>query len=145
MIILLYYIYYNIIFHFGNSNILFLLSENSTQSYPLLLSSTINNISNNYLEKSYINYNNIDKSFLEWFSGFTDAEGNFSIFEDNKYIRFRFKLVLHKDDINILYKIKNSLEIGNIYIENKNYCSYVVNSLNEIIYLSTPPLGGGGN
>lgn len=35
------------------------------------------------------NLNSVYKDFLHWFSGFTDAEGNFLISIDRNYVRFR--------------------------------------------------------
>ena len=40
--------------------------------------------------KSYINKSHIDINFIQWFVGFTDAEGNFSIMNNKDYIRFRY-------------------------------------------------------
>ena len=72
---------------------------------------------------------NIDEEFLFWFSGFTDGEGNFSIFLDKVYIRFRFKINLHIDDIEVLKTIQSKLNIGIIVIEeNKNSCAFIVQS-----------------
>jgi len=44
-------------------------------------------------------FNSVSKDFLQWFSGFTDAEGNFLISIDRNYVRFRFKISLHIDDL----------------------------------------------
>lgn len=79
----------------------------------------------NYTTKSVHNPQLPD--FLYWFSGFTDAEGNFLITLDRKYIKFRFKILLHIDDINVLDIIKSNLNIGRISIENnRNCCSFIV-------------------
>ena len=51
------------------------------------------------------NFNNklsINDEFLHWFSGFTDAEGNFFIIIDRNYVKLRFKISLHIDDIKVL-------------------------------------------
>jgi predicted ATPase len=42
---------------------------------------------------------NEQSSFLTWFTGFTDAEGNFLINLDRGYIRFRFKISMHIDNL----------------------------------------------
>lgn len=59
------------------------------------------------------NINRISKvssEFLQWFAGFTDAEGNFLISIDSLgYVVFRFRIVLHVDDIEVLQKIRNTL------------------------------------
>ena len=48
------------------------------------------------------------KKFLEWFVGFTDAEGNFNIkitgLSENTFnAQFTFQIGLHKDDEPVLY------------------------------------------
>lgn len=76
---------------------------------------------------------NINEEFLFWFSGFTDGEGNFSITLDRGYIRFRFKINLHIDDLQVLNLIKSKLNIGRIIVEeNRNSCAFVVQSFSEL-------------
>lgn len=41
------------------------------------------------------NLSHIPIEFLQWFSGFTDGEGNFFISINNNSIRFRFKISTH--------------------------------------------------
>lgn len=73
------------------------------------------------------------EEFLFWFSGFTDGEGNFSITLDRGYIRFRFKINLHIDDLQVLNVIKSNLNIGRIIVEeNRNSCAFVVQSFSEL-------------
>lgn len=74
-----------------------------------------------------------ESAFLEWFSGFVDAEGSFSISFDRGYVRFRFKISLHIDDIEVLNLIKSKLGVGIVIRENHNYCSFVVQKFDEII------------
>ncbi len=65
--------------------------------------------------------------FLFWFSGFTDAEGNFLIVLDRGFIKFRFKISLHIDDIEVLNTIKSKLNVGRVTVEiSRNRCSYIV-------------------
>ena len=45
-------------------------------------------------------------TFKQWLVGFIDAEGNFQVFMDRKYLRVMFRINLHIDDIEILSKIK---------------------------------------
>jgi hypothetical protein len=74
-----------------------------------------------------------DEEFLSWFSGFIDGEGNFSITLDRAYIRFRFKINLHIDDLQVLNLIKSKLNIGRIIVEeNKHSCAFVVQSFSEL-------------
>ena len=52
---------------------------------------------------------------------------------DRTYIRFRFKINLHIDDLQVLNLIKSKLNIGNIIIEeNRNSCAFVVQSFSEL-------------
>nr|AGN49014.1 LAGLIDADG endonuclease [Botrytis cinerea B05.10] len=68
-----------------------------------------------------------NKDFLFWFSGFTDAEGNFLVTIDRKYVKLRFKISLHIDDIEVLYTIKSNLGFGRVVEEyNRNSCSFIV-------------------
>jgi hypothetical protein len=62
----------------------------------------------------------IDSTFLQWFVGFTDAEGNFIINSlkntklDISKFSFMFKIALHKDDGTVLNYIKDKLGIGGV-------------------------------
>lgn len=80
--------------------------------------------------------NNLDKqyySFLKWFVGFTDGEGNFLISIDRGYVRFRFKISMHIDNLEALNLIKSKLNVGNVTIEkSRNRCSFVVQDFTEI-------------
>ena len=51
--------------------------------------------------------------FIEWFRGFTDAEGCF-FYSRSRYRYFRFSICLHIDDVAPLEYIKNTLQIGGI-------------------------------
>jgi len=80
----------------------------------------------------------VSTEFLQWFVGFTDAEGNFLITLDRDYVRFRFKISLHKDDIEVLNIIKSKLGIGSVKKENEQYCSFIVNDIDSIKYIICP-------
>lgn len=87
----------------------------------------------NFSTKLSVNNSEISEEFLSWFSGFTDGEGNFSIMLDRTYIRFRFKINLHIDDLEVLNVIKSNLNIGKIIVEEKrNSCAFVVQSFSEL-------------
>lgn len=76
---------------------------------------------------------NINDEFLYWFSGFTDAEGNFFISIDRNYVKLRFKINLHIDDLKVLQIIKSNLNIGRIIEENnRNICSFIVEDASGI-------------
>ena len=79
------------------------------------------------------------REFLYWFSGFSDEEGNFLISKDRKYIKFRFKICLHINDVEVINTIKSHLNVGRITLENsRNSCSFIVENyedIKNIIYL----------
>jgi hypothetical protein len=62
----------------------------------------------------------ISREFTEWFRGFTDAEGSFSLTISSNRYSFKFRILLHLNDIEVLYYIRNILGIGNIYISKTN-------------------------
>ena len=72
-----------------------------------------------------------------WISGFVAAEGSFSITisekDDRQFpqVRARFSIGLNFKDKESLLKIKNHLNIGNIY-SNKDMCQFEVASLKDI-------------
>lgn len=85
----------------------------------------------------------LDRRFLEWFVGFTDGEGNFHIrltdFKDTnyKYAQFTFQINLHKDEIEVLEYIKNTLKCGHIS-KSKDKVNYFVNDINSLLYVIIP-------
>jgi LAGLIDADG endonuclease len=69
----------------------------------------------------------ISAEFIEWFVGFTDAEGNFTFAirrdkatNDIKSCQFFFQIGLHIDDLEALYIIKNKLGCGSISKKREN-------------------------
>jgi LAGLIDADG endonuclease len=83
--------------------------------------------------ENFNNKININDKFLHWFSGFTDAEGNFLITIDRNYVKLRFKISLHIDDIKVLQIIQSNLDIGRITEEqNRNRCSFIVEDISGI-------------
>lgn len=82
---------------------------------------------------------NVSSEFLYWFSGFTDAEGNFLISIDRQYVRFRFKISLHIDDVEVLNTIKSNLNVGTVTLESsRNRCSYIIQNYEEIKNIICP-------
>jgi hypothetical protein len=76
---------------------------------------------------------NEQSSFLNWLTGFTDAEGNFLVNLDRGYIRFRFKISMHIDNLEALNTIKSILKIGSVTVDkDKRYCSFVVQNFSDI-------------
>lgn len=83
--------------------------------------------------ENFNNKVNINDGFLHWFSGFTDAEGNFLITIDRNYVKLRFKISLHIDDIKVLQIIQSNLNIGRVTEEqNRNRCSFIVEDISGI-------------
>ena len=81
------------------------------------------------------------EKFYQWFVGFSDAEGSFSIVpktakeggEVNRF-SFMFAIGLHKDDYNALIKIKNTLNIGRVSLT-KDECKFIVTKKEDIYRL----------
>jgi LAGLIDADG endonuclease/Cytochrome b/b6/petB len=123
--------FYNII-----NNLFNLFNKLCTNLYNKIMEDFIN------IFKPLVNKNSImsilenkiyDEIFMQWFVGFTDAEGTFLIsIRNNKEAHFIFKITLHIDDISVLYSIQNKLGIGIISNEGK-HCSFRVNSFQTII------------
>ena len=85
------------------------------------------------LNKPYSTINiEIDKEFYKWFSGFTDAEGNFIILTLPKGFTFKFSIGLHIDDLPVLNYIKDKLGFGSVYAYKKN-CYYNVTKKEDIL------------
>lgn len=82
---------------------------------------------------------------MQWFAGFTDAEGNFNISLRNfdvtssKYnsLMLTFQIGLHIDDLNILESIKKQLNCGHISISGSK-CNYFINDQYSLINVILP-------
>ena len=73
-----------------------------------------------------------DKEFYKWFSGFTDAEGNFIILTLPKGFTFKFSIGLHIDDLHVLNYIKDKLGFGIVYAY-KSTCYFNVTKKEDIL------------
>ena len=83
---------------------------------------------------------NWDYKFLQWFIGFTDAEGCFLIQTKNKSeVHFFFKITLHIDDSAVLFLIKDKLGIGVVSIKG-NTCTFSIHSFQHIVDVLVPIL-----
>jgi len=85
--------------------------------------------------ESFNNNNSVNKNneFLHWFSGFADGEGNFLISIDRSYVKLRFKICLHIDDLKVLQVIQSNLNIGRITVEEaRSRCSFIVEDISGI-------------
>ena len=75
----------------------------------------------------------IADDFIQWFVGFSDAEGAFMInTKNNKEVHFVFQITLHIDDIGVLYIIRDKLGFGVVSIKG-NTCSFRVHSFKVIV------------
>ena len=105
----------------------------------------INNKNSVYIRKVHTNIKKIDTPFLEWLTGFVDAEGNFNISlrnyksQDNKYnsLILTFQIGLHIDDLEVLKFIQKKLGCGKITIS-KNRCNFFVNDQASLINIIVP-------
>lgn len=77
--------------------------------------------------------------FSLWFSGFIDGEGNFQVFLDHHYLRAKFRIRLHIDDIAILYKIKEFLGVGNVSVHGSN-CLFSITNIRDMQKVLIPLL-----
>lgn len=96
---------------------------------------------------------NLDKKFLQWLAGFTDAEGNFSItlrYNDPtkksldkslpySSVSLTFQIGVHIDDLRALELIKQKLQCGSISISKvNNRCNYFVSDAFSLIHIIIP-------
>lgn len=85
----------------------------------------------------------LDKNFIHWLVGFTDAEGNFHIslkgLQDNRYnsLNLIYQITLHKDNLYILEYIKDKLNCGSIS-KSGDRCNYFVNDQKSLINVILP-------
>src|SRR4051794_31651153 len=109
-----------------------------------------NYTTNNRLLISVPSYSNIasksfflEKNFIEWLVGFTDAEGNFNIrltdLTNNSYknAQFTFQIGLHKDEEEVLNYIMNTLNCGHIS-KSDGRLNYFVNDIHSLLYIIVP-------
>ena len=85
----------------------------------------------------------LKSEFLDWFTGFTDAEGNFNItlrkLNENNYTSamLTFQICLHIDDLFILEYIKNKINCGHISISTSK-CNYFINDKDSLFQILLP-------
>lgn len=70
---------------------------------------------------------------------FADGEGCFLVFTNETYVTLTFVIELHRDDIDILYKIVKNLGIGwVIKSKNRNSAKFYVNKFYDIVKVLIP-------
>ena len=85
----------------------------------------------------------LDKKFLEWLAGFTDAEGNFNIsfrnFKNNSYnsLLLTYQIGLHIKDLKLLEFIQENLKSGSISISGDR-CNFFINDQFSLINVVLP-------
>lgn len=74
---------------------------------------------NNSEQEKYLAFNSItpgnkilDNSFLDWFIGFTEGDGNFKTFKDSGKMRVSF--TINQADLYVLKDIQEKFEFGNV-------------------------------
>lgn len=76
---------------------------------------------------------NLTSDFIEWFRGFVDAEGLFSIGnKSNNSFNFKFSIEVHKDDIEALKYIQSVLGFGTVKLTRANAVIYNVISKDDL-------------
>lgn len=76
----------------------------------------------------------LSQEFVEWFRGFTDAEGCFYIAKRNgssTFFEFRFIIELHVDDMKALEFIKSTLGIGVVRATGSR-ATFTVSTIKEV-------------
>lgn len=76
---------------------------------------------NNYIKKFFSNTKNVNIPFFEWFVGFTEGDGSFSINSKNNRLFF----VINQKEKEILDFICTNLGFGKVYTY-KNYSRFIV-------------------
>lgn len=95
-------------------------------------------VSSNYKLKEYANSTRKCLDFNQWLVGFIDAEGNFQIvLERDKYIRLLFRIHLHVDDIEVLYRIRDYLGVGHVETRHTT-CTFIIRKTQDIISILVP-------
>lgn len=82
-----------------------------------------------------------NREFLEWLVGFTDAEGCFRVVPNRNWasVCLNFQIEVHIDDVEVLYKIRKALGIGNVHLgKTRPAASFKVSKLEDIASVIIP-------
>lgn len=82
---------------------------------------------------------NTENLIYAWFVGLIDGNGYFSIIKNGDYLKYTFGIELHIRDIQLLYKIKSLLGVGQIsIISNKNTVYFKIINKYHLINIIIP-------
>lgn len=115
-------------------------------NFSLKIKELKENISEKYFKNLLLNTSKnklqptTSPEFLEWFVGFTDAEGCFSIRKPNgNSVSLIFTIELHKDDVEVLHKIANALGVGRVLVnKNKDSALFFISKFEDITSVLIP-------
>ena len=117
------------------STFLYFLKNKILDQFLTIFKPVQNSLSKINNEKKRLSF---DTEFLQWFVGFTDAEGSFWInIKNNSEVHFVFQITLHIEDSAVLYYIRDKLDIGLVTIQGKT-CSYRVHAFQTIVETLVP-------
>ena len=117
------------------STFLYFLKNKILDQFLTIFKPVQNSLSKINNEKKRLSF---DTEFLQWFVGFTDAEGSFWInLKNNSEVHFVFQITLHIEDSAVLYYIRDKLDIGLVTIQGKT-CSYRVHAFQTIVEILVP-------
>ena len=75
---------------------------------------------------------------MNFYTGLVDLLMQKEIIVDRNYVKLRFKISLHMDDIKVLQTIQSNLNIGRITEEkDMNRCSFIIEDISSIIIISS--------
>jgi len=79
------------------------------------------------------------EEFSRWLTGFIDGEGNFQVYLDKEYLRVMFRIRLHIDDITVLQKIRDFLNVGRVVIDG-NSSVFIISDVKSLFSVLFPLL-----
>jgi len=79
------------------------------------------------------------EEFSRWLTGFIDGEGNFQVYLDKEYLRVMFRIRLHIDDITVLKKIRDFLNVGRVVIDG-NSSVFIISDVKSLFSVLFPLL-----
>lgn len=110
--------------------------------YSSLTNSTTNETKNIEKDQQMDKHYNKDNvlNFNEWLVGFTDGDGTFNVYKNielNK-LSFTYKLTQSIYNVQLLYKIKHYLGVGQVVFYEKNKASYILRNKKHISTILFP-------